>query len=207
MLGIPSVWGEMTDGMLPEAIVPAITIAPTLQTTDAVSGPTAPDTGQPTGRTHGRTRSNVANTQTPLPVSSRGPSGLGSMALLTAGGELIAKMPAMMAAAGDVVGSVMRGQRYRAISRIAPESTTASIGAVARQSYQYVQPLVPYPYPSNAFGNPNIGGEVRQIDATIPPALEPPRYNLTAIDTDYLQQQHDMLITKALLAERGMGNG
>lgn len=204
MTGIPSVWGEMRDGMIPEAVVPAITVAPALQDRDAVSGGTHPDDGYPPGRTHGRTRVNTATEQTPLPLSQRGPSGLGGLQLVTAAGEVIAKAPAMLAQAGDVVAGVLRGQRYRAIQRIAPESTTASIGAFARQSYQYVTPLVPYPYPSNAFGNPNIGGEVRQIDDTIPPALEPPRYNLTAIDTDYLQQQHDMLITKALLAERGM---
>ena len=44
----------------------------------------------------------------------------------------------------------------------------------------------PYQLPVNAFGNPAITNRSRTIDveATFKPALEPPRYDLTAQDTD-----------------------
>jgi len=203
--GIPSVWGEMNEELLPVVPAQSLRVPSSLGDHDPVSGSTYVDEDFRLGRTHGRTRSNVANTQTPVPVAIGGGTGTGVFSILTAMGEMIAKVPAMMAAGGDVVGTVYRGQRYRAIQNVRPEST-GTIGAVARQSYQYVRPLVPYPFPSNAFGNPNIAtGQVRQIEDTIPPALEPPRYNLTGMDTNYLQQQHDLLLTKARLAERGMG--
>ena len=204
MLNVPSVWGAAT-AEIPEMYQPPAHVPSALQDRDAISGEMRPDVGNPTGRVHGIIpRANTATMQTPVPVGIGGGSGMGVFAIVGGLGELIAKAPAMMAMGADVVGQVFRGQRYPAISRVRPE-TTGTIGGVARQSFQYVRPLVPYPYPSNAFGNPNIGGEVRQIDATIQPALEPPRYNLTALDTEYLQQQHDTLVLKTLLRERGMG--
>lgn len=170
-----------------------ITPPDALQDYDPISGPTHRDDAYPVGRTHGRTRENVSTGQTPLPLNMRGgPPGIS-----------FAHNPAQMAMGGDVAGTVSRGQRYPAIAHIPPESG-GTIGRMARQSYQFVRDLVPYPYPSNAFGYPNIGGEVRQIDQTVPPALEGPRYDNTGMDTDYLQQQHDTMLLKQMLAERGM---
>jgi hypothetical protein len=129
--------------------------------------------------------------QTPLPVMIGGGSAFGPIPKVAAG--------------NDVVGCVTRYQRYAAIARIRPEST-GTIGSVARQSYQYVRPLVPDPRPFNAFGNPvsPTGQPIRsrRIADTIPPALEPPRYNYNGQSQDYLQEQNDILMTKALLMER-----
>lgn len=193
---IPSAYdiGDELDGLVYLAEpMGRITPPPALQDYDAISGDTHRDGEYPVGRTHGRTRENVATGQTPLAMNMRG----------GAPGAGFAHNPAAMAVGGDVAGTVTRGQRYPAIAHIPPESG-GTIGKVARQSYQFVRNLVPYPYPSNAFGYPNIGGEVRQIEQTVPPALEPQRYDNTGMDTDYIQQQHDTMLLKELMAQRGM---
>jgi hypothetical protein len=145
---------------------------------------------------HGSHLVNAANAQAPLPMQIGGGSPLGPTG----------KAPAMLAAGGDLVSAPNRYGRYPAIRNIRPE-TTATIGSVSRQSYQYVTPLVPMPMPFNAFGNPpSPSGEpsrARMIDDTMRPALEPPRYNYVGLDTGYIQEQHDVLQIKAMMAGGG----
>jgi hypothetical protein len=172
---------------------------------DAVNGSTQPDDalygGGLNGRAvHGNYLANVANTQTPLPVQVGGGSPLGPLG----------KGPATLGIGGDVVGAPYRQGRYEAIRNIHPESVS-TIGSVARQSYQYVRPPMEMVRPYNAFpeeGNPILpqGGNSgrRTIDSTILPALEPPRHNLTNLDTDYFVEQANILDIKQRLAERGM---
>lgn len=130
--------------------------------------------------------------QTPIPIRIGGGSPLGPTG----------KTPAMMAAGGDTPVSPTRGQRQPALARIHPE-TTVTIGSISRQSYQYVREQMPDKRPRNTGSgwpsdNPP-GVPVRQIGQTIPPALEPPRYSGVGLDTDYIQQQHDILLSKVAL--------
>ena len=170
---------------------------------DAVSGPCYPDDNwrerslqQDRAVVHGKHLVNSSNAQYPLPMQGAGGDPYGPTG----------KMPAVLGVGGDMVGAPTRYGRYPAIARIRPE-TTATIGTVSRQSYQYVRPLVPVPMPFNAFGNPTSpdGGpsRARQVDDTSLPALEPPRYNYVGLDTGYLQEQHDIMQIKAMMAERG----
>lgn len=172
---------------------------------DPVSGSVYPDDNwrerslqQDRAVVHGKSLVNASNAQYPLPMQIGGGTPLGPTG----------KQPAMLGGTPDLVSAPNRYGRYPAIARVRPE-TTATIGSVSRQSYQYVRPLVPVPYPFNAFGNPASpdGGpsRVRQVDDTTLPALEAPRYNYVGMDTSYLQEQHDVLQIKAMLAERGMG--
>lgn len=141
---------------------------------------------------HGKHLVNSSNAQYPIPIEVGGGTPYGPLV----------KYPATMGSGGDCVGQVTRYQRYPAIAKIRPEST-GTIGSVARQSYQYVREQMPVKIPFNAFGNPpSPTGEpnrVRQIDDTVPPALEPPRYNYTGLDTEYLQQQHDIMLIKGAM--------
>jgi hypothetical protein len=139
---------------------------------------------------HGKHLVNSSNAQSPLPMVVGGGDAFGPTG----------KYPATMGVGSDCVSQVTRYQRYPAIARIRPEST-GTIGSVARQSYNYVREQMPVKLPFNGFGNPSSPtGEpnnVRQIDSTIPPALEPPRYNYTGLDTEYLQQEYDLMLIRA----------
>jgi len=139
---------------------------------------------------HGRSLPGDVHSQTPIPYNMRG------------GGELgpTGKVPATMVGA-DTVGQIFQGQVQPALKGQG-KRFSATIGSVARQSYQFVRSCSPVTAPFNAFGNP-AGPEIRSINATIPPALEPKRYNLTGLDTDYIQQQADILNIKAAMIERG----
>ena len=143
------------------------------------------------GYIHG-TRLVDVGSQTPIPITIGGGSPFGPTG----------KTPAMMAAGGDTPVSPTRSQRWPSIARIHPE-TTVTIGSISRQSYQYVREQMPDKRPRNTGAgwpsdNPP-GVPVRMIGQTIPPALEPPRYSGVGLDTDYIQQQQDILLSKAAL--------
>lgn len=204
-MSIPSVWGNPNDEL--DAVFlagpmgrPGGNPRP-IFTRDFYSGPTHPDEqftfghgGEYDGRgpfvrKHGKTLQ-PTHSQEPIPCVVGGGSPFGPTG----------KAPATMGGGSDVVGQVLRQQRYPAIRNIRPE-TTGTIGSVARQSYQWVRDQMPEKRPFNAYpeqGNP-MGPNVRQIDATIPPALEPKRYDYTGLDTSYIQEQHDTLMAKAQL--------
>ena len=199
MQEIHAVWGESPDGELMPVMLGSraeVRVGSPLMTRDPISGAKRVDEDwQGPGRVHGRAYDNRADMQTPLPMGVAGGDAYGPMA----------KYPATMGNGGDCVGQVTRYQRYPAIAHIRPEST-GTIGSVARQSYQYVREQMPDKRPRNAWdplANPP-GVDLRSIDSTVPPALEPPRYNYAGLDTDYLQQQDDILTSRALMAERGM---
>lgn len=141
------------------------------------------------GYIHG-TRLVDVGSQTPIPIQIGGGSPFGPTG----------KTPAMMAAGGDTPVSPTRSQRWPSIARIHPE-TTVTIGSISRQSYQYVREQMPDKRPRNTGAgwpsNNPPGVPVRQIGQTIPPALEPPRYSDVGLDTDYIQQQQDVLLAKA----------
>ena len=191
-----------------------VLVGPAVQSRDAATGSNHPEDNlfiQPQGPIRWRSARSIHGaadnddtgiTQTPLPVSTRGSSPLGPTGAHAA----------LMGQGGDVPVSPYRTPRYNAIRRIPPESS-ASPGSVARQSYQYVAPLVPMPRPYN-FQDPVSDGlnpilanggwtGRRDIKSTIPPALEPPRHNYTSLDTDFMQQQSDIIRIKAELARRG----
>lgn len=202
--GIMPVWGVSDNEVEPlysgargfSVPVERIGITKTAQSEPEIEGTLFAD-GRNGRALHGIGSDDSGITQTPLPVQVAGGSPLGPLG----------KAMAALGFGGDVVTSPYRQGRYNAIRKIHPEST-GTIGAVARQSYQYVMPLVPMPRPFNAFpeeGNPITGDYgKRTIDQTIPPALEGPRWNYTSLDTDYIQQQHDIMLIKAQMAERGM---
>lgn len=145
------------------------------------------------GRIHGKRLLDVGS-QTPIPIRIGGGSFLGPTG----------KAPATMGVGSDCVSQVTRYQRYPAIADIRPE-TTGTIGSVARQSRQYVREQMPDKRPRNAWSTDNPPGpEIRTIGSTIPPALEPPRHNLAGLNTDYIQQQQDLLDIKSMMIERGM---
>lgn len=143
------------------------------------------------GYIHG-TRLLDVGSQTPIPIRIGGGSPLGPTG----------KAPAMMGQGGDTVVSPTRYQRQPALAHIPPE-TTVTIGSISRQSYQYVREQMPDKRPRNTGAgwpsNNPPGVPVRQIGQTIPPALEPPRYSGVGLDTDYIQQQQDILLSKAAL--------
>lgn len=130
--------------------------------------------------------------QTPIPIRVGGGSPLGPTG----------KTPAMQGSGGELLVSPTRQQRQRGMERIHPE-TTVTIGSISRQSYQYVREQMPDKRPRNTgagwpSSNPP-GVAVRQIGQTIPPALEPPRFSGVGLDTDYIQQQQDILLSKVHL--------
>lgn len=168
-------------------------IASPLVISDPVSGPAVPDPSLGIDRTHGLGLHDVGS-QTPIRMRIGGfASPLGK------------EIPPE--ANTGCRGTVYRSQRFPAISRVQPE-TTAVIRTVSRQSYQYVAPLTPVEMPFNAFGNPpspsGRPNNVRQIGQTIPPALEPPRWNYTGLSTENLQAEHDSMQVKLQLLKRGI---
>jgi len=167
---------------------------------DPISGSAFPDdslrqhdAGNHQAVKHGSRLVNSSNAQYPIPMEIAGGTPFGPTG----------KQPAALSVGGDLVSAPNRYSRYPAIARIKPE-TTATIGSVSRQSYQYIKNDVMDPRPFNAFGNPaSPSGEpnrVAQIGPTILPALEPPRYNYVGLDTGYIQEQADLLQIKAMMA-------
>lgn len=208
--GIKYVVGGDTD-TIPSQVGAALVIGSAVQSFDAATGsnnnadnlfiqPKGPFRWKGARSVHGTADNDDSGiTQTPIPISTRG----------SRPGGPTGAHAALMGQGGDVPVSPYRSSRYNAI-RSVPMESSASPGSVARQSRQYVAPLVPMPRPYNAFpeeGNPVLprGGWSgrRDIKGTILPALEPPRHNYTSLDTDYLQQQADIIRIKAELARRG----
>jgi hypothetical protein len=170
---------------------------------DPVSGSCYPDDNwrerslqQDRAVVHGKHLVNSSNAQYPIPMQIGGGTPFGPTD----------KRPAALGVGGDMVGAPTRYGRYPAIARIRPE-TTATIGSVSRQSYQYIKSATPDPRPFNAFGNPpspsGAPSRARQVDDTALPLLEAPRHNYVGLDTGYIQEQHDILQIRAMMAQRG----
>ncbi len=189
---MPLVWGTCKGKAEPQygRIAPSKTVV----LGDPINGPARPDTSLGVDRTHGLGLPGDVGSQSPVRMRI---------------GGYVTPFDKAIPPEGNTGcrGTVYRSQRFPAISRIHPESVV-TISTISRQSYNYVAPLTPVKYPFNAFGNPasptGRGHNVIQIGQTIPPALEPPRWNYTGLSTEKLQDEHDTMMVKVQMMRRGM---
>lgn len=188
MDGICSVYGD-GGGDLPLVTGHPAHVGSPLATRDKDGSKWSDDQDMP--HVHGNRLANTALGQEPVPMTVGGGTPLGPAG----------KLPDGM----DWRQTIFRSQRA-AVLKGHKFEPTPTIGSVSIQHYQYVRPGVPYPYPNNAYGNPDItdGHAHQQIANTLRPALEAPRFDYHGQDITTLQEQQDQMIYAALLDERGL---